>query len=86
MNGSAEGRTDAFMGGAQSASFRPISPIAFHPTSVLDKNQVVKNANGRSAADQSRTFVNGTPQSVNGTSSDTFQDKAWIGNPLRTFG
>lgn len=84
-NGIAETRTDAFMGGAMHAVGTPhVTP--FRPHSVFDKAQVVKLPNGRSQADQSRTFVNGTPQSVNGLSQGTFETKSWIGSPYRTFG
>jgi hypothetical protein len=79
-----------FEGGALTGQYNgmasTVAPAPFKPTSVFDKSQVIKNPNGRSQGDQSRTFVNGTPQSVNGLSSTTFDTKSWIGSPYRTFG
>lgn len=81
---------DDFIGGSLTGQYNgmatSVAPRPFKPVSVFDKSQVVKNPNGRSQSDQGRTLVNGTPQSINGVSSTTFDTKSWIGSPYRTFG
>jgi hypothetical protein len=59
-------------------------PEGFHPSSVLDINQILRPANGTSQADRSRQTVSGQARNLNGQSQQTFDDKMWTGGVGRT--
>jgi len=94
MEDSGNGRGGSFRGGAQTGIRRPefhtvqqgSGTTAFTPMSVLDKSHIVRGANGMSTADRARQPLTGQGLSVNGQSSQTFDDHMWIGNKSRTFG
>ena len=94
MDTSENGRGGSFLGGAnvgvRPAEFHTMqqaaNPVAFMPTSVLDKSQVMRGTNGTSDLDRSRQMMSGQSRNPNGQSSTTFDDRLWIGNKSRTFG
>ena len=93
MESSGNGRGGSFLGGSQAGVRQPefhtqqtTHAGSFVPTSILDKSQVVRGANGRSEVDRSRQMVTGQSRTMNGESSSTFDDHLWIGNKSRTFG
>ena len=94
MEGSENGRAGSFLGGARVGVKQPefhtmqqsSEVTSFVPTSVLDKSQVVRGANGTSETDRSRQQLNGHAMNLNGQSTQTFDDHMWIGNKSRTFG
>lgn len=94
MESTVNGRGGSFLGGANTgvrhAEFHTVqqaaAPVAFTPTSVLDKSQVFRGVNGTSATDRSRQLIGGQSRNPNGQSSTTFDDRLWIGNKSRTFG
>ena len=59
-------------------------PEGFHLSSVLDKNQILRPANGTSQADRSRQTISGQARNLNGQSQQTFDDKMWTGGVGRT--
>lgn len=92
MNDEVPGRNGSFSDGAthMHPEFTSLQVGAgregFMPTSVLDKAHVLKSPNGMSAADRARQPVKGNGKSINGQSSDTFDNRMWIDSPYRTFG
>jgi len=59
-------------------------PEGFHTSSVLDKNQVLRPANGTSVSDRSRQTMTGTARNLNGQSEQTFEDQLWTTGVGRT--
>jgi hypothetical protein len=94
MESTANGRGGSFLGGANTgvrgSEFHTMQqangPVNFAPTSVLDKSQVLRGANGTSETDRNHQMVTGQSRNSNGQSSTTFDDRLWIGNKSRTFG
>jgi hypothetical protein len=60
----------------------PISPITFHPTSVLQP--VAQSGVGYSEADHQRKLM-GIASSPNGQSRDTYQESAYLRYPFMRF-
>ncbi len=74
-------------GGVAQAEFHTSQqdlPEGFHLSSVLDKNQVLRPANGTSQADRARQTVGGHSRNLNGQSQQTFDDQMWTGGVGRT--
>ena len=94
MDGSTNGRGGSFLNGAQQGvrqqEFHSVQqshgPALFTPTSVLDKSQVLRGANGTSETDRNHQMMTGQSRNTNGQSTSTFDDRLWIGNKSRTFG
>jgi hypothetical protein len=59
-------------------------PEGFHLSSVLDKNQILRPANGTSQADRARQTIGGQARNLNGQSQQTFDDAMWTGGVGRT--
>jgi len=59
-------------------------PEGFHLSSVLDKNQALRPANGTSALDRSRQTMTGQARNLNGQSESTFDDRMWTSGVGRT--
>jgi len=59
-------------------------PEGFHTSSVLDKNQALRPANGTSEADRSRQTMTGMARNLNGQSESTFDDRMWTSGVGRT--
>lgn len=73
----AESRTDAFQSGA------PMQLHVFKPSSVLDANMLIKNANGQSQKDAERNLVGGGQlPSMNGSAEDTYNDRRALTSTL----
>jgi len=59
-------------------------PEGFHLSSVLDKNQALRPANGTSESDRSRQTMTGVARNLNGQSEGTFEDRMWTSGVGRT--
>jgi hypothetical protein len=82
---SAEGGAEE--GGSHQAEFHTSQqglPEGFHLSSVLDKNQVLRPANGTSQSDRARQTIGGHARNLNGQSQQTFDDQMWTGGVGRT--
>ena len=93
MEDSGNGRGGSFLGGSQTGvrhtefhTAQTTHASSFVPTSILDKSQVVRGANGTSESDRSRQMMTGQARNINGQSQHTFDDQLWIGSKSRTFG
>jgi hypothetical protein len=60
----------------------PISPVTFHPTSVLQP--VAQSGVGYSEADHQRKLM-GISRSANGQSHDTYQESSYLRYPFLRF-
>lgn len=87
MEATGNGRAGSFLAGTQTGQYHTLQqdlPEGFHPSSVLEKNQVLRPANGTSESDRSRQTMNGTSRNLNGQSSQTFDDSMWTSGIGRT--